>query len=72
MIRSVKNCLQFVASDQLFGAQKQNSVLALWEFLMGTDIKILSGDDSAWATPVPIPNTEVKPGCADGTALAGE
>ncbi len=26
------------------------------------------GGDSAWAPPVPIPNTEVKPRCADGTA----
>ena len=28
----------------------------------------VSGDNSGGATPVPIPNTEVKPSCADGTA----
>ena len=28
----------------------------------------MGGDDSARALPVPIPNTEVKPRCADGTA----
>ena len=27
-----------------------------------------SGDDSGGATPDPIPNSEVKPSCADGTA----
>src|ERR671922_2888871 len=31
---------------------------------------ILAGDDSARATPVPIPNTVVKPRSADGTAEA--
>ena len=30
----------------------------------------VSGDHSRGATPVPIPNTEVKPSSADGTALA--
>src|SRR2546425_7881442 len=30
----------------------------------------LPGDDTGGATPVPIPNTEVKPSRADGTALA--
>ena len=28
----------------------------------------MGGDDSVRALPVPIPNTEVKPHCADGTA----
>ena len=27
------------------------------------------GDDNARDTPLPIPNREVKPGCADGIAL---
>ena len=30
---------------------------------------LFSGDYSIGETPVPIPNTEVKPYCADGTAL---
>ncbi len=34
--------------------------------------KELSGGDSGGEPPVPIPNTEVKPLSADGTALAGE
>ena len=29
----------------------------------------MSGDHSGGVPPVPIPNTEVKPSCADGTAL---
>jgi hypothetical protein len=33
-------------------------------------IFIFFGGDSGGATPVPIPNTEVKPSSADGTALA--
>src|SRR5438309_10838986 len=37
------------------GTQRQNEVL---------------GDDSGGETPVPIPNTAVKPASADGTALA--
>ncbi len=41
-------------------------------FNKSIDLNILSSDDSTWATPVPIPNTEVKPSCADGTALVGE
>ena len=32
----------------------------------------LSGGNSVGVTPVPIPNTEVKPHSADGTALATE
>ena len=28
----------------------------------------VAGDHTAWETPVPIPNTEVKPRRADGTA----
>ena len=37
--------------------------------LIVTSIKI-SGDFSGGVTPVPIPNTVVKPSSADGTALA--
>ena len=32
----------------------------------------LSGDHSRGETPVPMPNTEVKPSCADGTARESE
>ena len=32
----------------------------------------LSGDHSRGETPVPMPNTEVKPSSADGTACASE
>ena len=32
----------------------------------------LSGDHSRGETPVPMPNTEVKPSSADGTARASE
>jgi hypothetical protein len=34
---------------------------------MSAVIKILSGGDGERVTPVPIPNTEVKPFSADGT-----
>jgi hypothetical protein len=42
------------------------------ESLSLSDCRIfrLSGDSSGGVTPVPIPNTEVKPSSADGTALA--
>ncbi len=33
---------------------------------------IMTSDDSGRVPPVPIPNTEVKPLSADGTALVGE
>ena len=36
------------------------------------DRKRYSGDDSIRAPPLPIPNREVKPYHADGTAKAGE
>ena len=36
------------------------------------DLFILSGDHSGGAPPVPIPNTEVKPSSADGTASRWE
>ena len=34
--------------------------------------ELISGDDSTRAPPLPIPNREVKPCNADGTAKAGE
>jgi hypothetical protein len=34
------------------------------------DLRRVSGDTSGGVTPVPIPNTAVKPSSADGTALA--
>ena len=34
--------------------------------------ELISGDDSTRAPPLPIPNREVKPCHADGTAKAGE
>jgi hypothetical protein len=37
-----------------------------------TLVRLLSGDHSVEATPVPIPNTEVKLNRADGTATVGE
>ena len=38
----------------------------------GTRKKKEKGGDSAWDPPLPIPNREVKPRRADGTAKAGE
>ena len=38
-------------------------------YLINSTSNKFSGDDSARATPVPIPNTEVKPRCGDDTTV---
>ena len=40
--------------------------------LQTSDFKRSSGDYSGGVPPLPIPNREVKPASADGTALVGE
>ena len=48
------------------------TVLVIGFLQMNIKEIILSGDHSEGVPPVPIPNTEVKPFCADGTALLRE
>ena len=40
--------------------------------IVSNDIKRHSGGYSVGVPPLPIPNREVKPYCADGTAFVGE
>ena len=53
----------------LIGRQALSNPLYSGTIRLSTDHKYSLGDDSAGETPDPIPNSVVKPCCADGTAL---
>ncbi len=44
---------------------------SLCSFQGAEQLSKVSGADSGGVTPVPIPNTAVKPTCADGTGIVG-
>ena len=58
--------------DRTAGASRGTSPACFYIYFADLHGDAKSGGHSGEATPVPIPNTEVKLTCADGTATVGE
>ena len=63
----IEHIIKFVKSKGIGVGLTIISILQFCQWYLFISQKFYSGDYSAEETPVPIPNTEVKLCCADGT-----